>query len=664
MGNNQSNTSSIRTSKDMTMAMPAPSGSGALLACKVPVKRPLPCSVIVIHGVNDDGQAFPVIDEFICKGLNERLGRDDLFPHNWGPTVGTESTVQELSRAVTIQYEGRSPVIPFHWGYHPVDRATYQQDQQRYEAQLASHNGNPDLPYTTYYQDLRDKAEAGYGCRDNLGNWLNDQFTKDGGPFANATTNLVDMWGPGPGGPFFLGAALYTRTLTDKTAPMYPNPHRIYYVHAAERLAALVRTLRGTPDTENDAINVIAHSQGTEITMLANFLLVQSGQRPVDCVIMCDSPYAVVLPGLEETYAGYHQTVAARTKTLTNFANLMLKGRNRIDETRMLCTGVAKPDVWRKDGHGRDNFGKVYNYFCPQDQVVSMHNILGIGWQGIPDDVLKDLGDNFHQRAFSDGYRVGGDPGTFRMSNGNTATSSKCENFGSRSRTINAPKLPTPFTFRTLTGKDPLGEHLAGTALAADGAQKLRVTIDAETGQETTEFAAPASIGSGTLDRAQLQSLQASLQQRGYQSQLLSASYANVAGRALYFAERFETRAEGLARNEKRLSDWSQHSAIPLSHDAIQKCMAYDLAIGLNVSFEKEDHWWGLLYRADWRHPKNPDSEAKTYYKSGILPPLTKRQMNRPSLPKGIVNEYKIPEGEPAGGLMSQWPRPLPNPKG
>jgi hypothetical protein len=288
MPNTTTPNNTLRNSKQGQEAMPVPAGSGAMLTCKVPAKRPMPCTVIVIHGVNDDGQCFPVVDEWICKGLNRRLGRDDLFPHKWGSwTEGSESTIPALEPSTRIVEEGRSPVIPFHWGYRPVDHETYRQEQQRYLAQLKAGNNSPDLPYNAYYLERHDATAQN---SDNLGNWLNKGYAKDGGPFPNATTNLVDMWGPGPGGGIYGVGEVAQR---DSSGRMHDNPHRIYYVHAARRLADLILLIRRHPQAGPDTINIVAHSQGTEISMLANFMVVADGGRPVDCLIMCDSPYGL-----------------------------------------------------------------------------------------------------------------------------------------------------------------------------------------------------------------------------------------------------------------------------------------------------------------------------------------------------------------------------------
>jgi hypothetical protein len=55
----------------------------------------------------------------------------------------------------------------------------------------------------------------------------------------------------------------------------------------------LIIQIRDEPVTENDVINVVAHSQGTIITMLANMLVKQAGYSPANCVILNNSPYSL-----------------------------------------------------------------------------------------------------------------------------------------------------------------------------------------------------------------------------------------------------------------------------------------------------------------------------------------------------------------------------------
>ncbi|WP_250494344.1 DUF3274 domain-containing protein [Caballeronia sp. GAWG1-1] len=675
--NNQSQIG-LRNASHGQQAMPMPSGSGAMLTCKVPAKRPMPCIVIVIHGVNDDGQCMPLVDKHICAGLNKRLGRDDLTPHKWGTwTEGSENNLPQLTPGALpsspcILEEGRSPVIPFHWGYRAVDKKLYQDDQRRYKAQLDAKNSNPDLPYDAYYIDRRDDPAAGYACRDNFENWLSESYSKDGGPFPNATTNLVDMWGPGVGGRLYNVGAAAAKLGVGSEARLYKNPHRIYYVHAARRLADLILEVRRHPLAANDAINIIAHSQGTEITMLANFMVREAGLRPVDNVILFDSPYALDPTTIELEYPGRHQSRDARVQTLSNFSKMLQVARRPVDTARVVSTGVANAAAWSKTAHARDNFGSVFNYFCPQDTVVSLPNIQGMGWQGVEDSAAKAVGQNFLQRVFSDGHIVGTAPEKFTVPHGKFPIPSD-----EGKRTINGPPIPEPYKFFILTGTDRLGEHLAGTALAAEGAKTVRKVVDSITGVESDPLAnqAPSNVVQASV-------VNSALQARGYPFQVTRAWQVRGSSNLL-MVDRFETKAEGLSRLAQRRGEWSQHSAITLNHETIEKCMAYDIAVGLSVAFDDEKFWWRLLRRADWRHPNNPDSNAKQYFASGVLPPDIKQEMNKPNLPSGLVSRYAPPAKAdvlafpvvtsmlniyddlttPTGGT-GQWPLPAPKLEG
>ncbi len=48
----------------------------------------------------------------------------------------------------------------------------------------------------------------------------------------------------------------------------------------------------------------------------------------------------------------------------------------------------------------RNNFGKVYNYFCPNDGTVSLLPIQGFGWRGVPQKQADSI-PNLRQRVFS-----------------------------------------------------------------------------------------------------------------------------------------------------------------------------------------------------------------------------------------------------------------------
>jgi hypothetical protein len=115
-------------------------------------------------------------------------------------------------------------VIPFYWGY----RASARRANRRRNGQWL----------------------------DEAGNRLDKDLSKGGGPFANATTNLADMWKSGA--PAFGGFIDWLSG--DPLRPVLEGPGRMYFVLAAQRLAALVRMIRNYD--ANDTVNIVAHSQG------------------------------------------------------------------------------------------------------------------------------------------------------------------------------------------------------------------------------------------------------------------------------------------------------------------------------------------------------------------------------------------------------------------
>ncbi|WP_449555848.1 T6SS effector phospholipase Tle3 domain-containing protein [Huaxiibacter chinensis] len=116
------------------------------------------------------------------------------------------------------------------------------------------------------------------------------------------------------------------------------------------------------------------------------------------------------------------QTDEARQQTLARFCNMMkINGRydgnpshgesyiEQLYENNFLTDkGRA---AWAIETYSRNNFGLVYNYFCPDDQVVSMMPIQGMGWRGIPDNIARFMGKNVRQRVFCKDESVGGKTG-------------------------------------------------------------------------------------------------------------------------------------------------------------------------------------------------------------------------------------------------------------
>ncbi|MDU6466566.1 MAG: hypothetical protein E6539_08190, partial [Enterobacter sp.] len=186
----------------------------------VGIPRPMPGIVILVHGVNDVGEAYQNQEKGILVGLGKRLNRQDFYAHEW--------------KDYRIITPGRSPIIPFYWGYKPVTHADYRADQKRYREEVGKLSDKAHLPYDAYQEDNETNKKSlgndGKGPfqyqNDNFKNALDTSFAKGGGTFANATTTIPDMLGPGAGG-FGVAAAGFASLHFndgDFTHPIYENP--------------------------------------------------------------------------------------------------------------------------------------------------------------------------------------------------------------------------------------------------------------------------------------------------------------------------------------------------------------------------------------------------------------------------------------------------------
>lgn len=363
---------------------------------KVALGRPKPAIVILIHGVNDVGEAYIHQEAGLCQGLSERLDRMDAsrLRHAFYRVPSAKDRMAPNPDAVYFRRQHvsgvdpanpvNSPVIPFYWGYR--------EEEGKYKD-----------PGTGKLRPFVNKTESHGEYLDRYGNRLDKDSSKNGGPFANATSNLPDMWSEG-----FSGGTLGTPFPTNRTPvstpghPLHPGAPRHYMVLAAQRLAMLVRMIRRkSPD---DTLNVVAHSQGCLISLLANAFLKDSGDRPVDVLVMNHPPYSLeekTVEGLERGRA--QQTTMARLRTLQGIVGFMtaaphvqpaFDALNASATAGAISGGKWHPQTGTKTLDGvqyvsqeRDNRGKVYLYFCPNDQTVSLLNMAGIGWQGVPDHV-------------------------------------------------------------------------------------------------------------------------------------------------------------------------------------------------------------------------------------------------------------------------------------
>jgi pimeloyl-ACP methyl ester carboxylesterase len=337
----------------------------------VNVRPNLPGNVIVIHGVNDVGTSYEAVEQGLCQGLKKRIGWDYVAGNYRMPTSKDKDVLYEDPDDVffkrKIDANTDSPVIPFYWGF----------------------------------REEFSKAGSVRGQRvDRNKNRLDKDLSKGGGPFANATSTLPDMWGQGKSS---AGGAL-DFVQRDATHPVLDNPGHLYMILAAKRLAALISMIRDYDADE--AVTLVAHSQGCMVSLLAQAFLLDDGLRPADTLILNNPPYSLVdvIPsstnlvegtsGEDARMHGHYgplkgrQTLHARLTTLVNIVHGVVGKKHATPAFTSLndqCVHHGMVSGLWKASADRDNRGKVYLYFCPEDMTVALSNVQGIGWQGVPD---------------------------------------------------------------------------------------------------------------------------------------------------------------------------------------------------------------------------------------------------------------------------------------
>jgi hypothetical protein len=357
----------------------------------VEVPRELPCNIILVHGVNDVGTGFCEAEEGLCAGLQQRLSRRFKPATYRMPSQDDKTKLLDDPDAVffkrKVAPDTDSPVIPFYWGF----------------------------------RELQDETKTVNGQKtDRNGTRLDKDLSKGGGPFGNATSSLPDMWNRGIYAPMDPAG--------DPLRPIKTGPGRMYMVLAAERLAALIAMIRKYEP--KDTVTLVAHSQGCLLSLLAQAFLMEKGHRTADTLILTHPPYSLeeemglVMKGMsyfqgdkdaamEPHYdlIDGRQSVHARLQTLVNIVAGVAKSKatepafTKINESD--CGGMVE-GRWKPDAD-RDNRGKVYLYFCPEDMTVALDNMRGIGWQGVP-DYIQDT--RYSQQAVS-GYA--GSKTSFRL---------------------------------------------------------------------------------------------------------------------------------------------------------------------------------------------------------------------------------------------------------
>ncbi|MBU9291569.1 DUF3274 domain-containing protein [Burkholderia multivorans] len=369
---------------------------------EIPADRP--GVVIFLHGVNDPGGNYDHIEKGLCEGLNERLSRVDLKPGEYG-----------VAFQKALKYTHKDPDFA-QWRETKYDPDTYLYKR----TEVTDGPGKTHSIFIPFYWGYRaspDEIKGGEKnpvtlrgqYQDKHGNRLSKHFAKGGGMFNNATTNIPAMFDPG-----WLDNTANQMASARMSDYQYStdSPHRHYFVLAAKRLAMLVHEIRRVDP--NETISIMAHSQGTMITLLSQAFLVEDNkERCADCVIMVDTPYGVNEPIVGDIAQPSATPYTSRGKinTLKNIVKAVTGNpwpSPKLDELKVeQQPGTPNPNYQGRTGHGwspaqasrrdkdgsthtfqeRDNRGKVYLYFCTEDTTVDLPNIKGIGTHGVPDTV-------------------------------------------------------------------------------------------------------------------------------------------------------------------------------------------------------------------------------------------------------------------------------------
>jgi len=613
----------------------------------VSLPMPLPCITILIHGVNDVGEAYEAQEMGLCQGLNARLNRShnldekslsDLIPSQYANPPKDKDDATPDPDAVyfhrTSDEKTWSPVVPFYWGFRELE-------------------------------DKIHKNEAHGQWTDRYGNRLDKNGAKNGGPFANATSNLNDMWGLGFSGKV-AGSETFAKWASKPTHNLVKARPRPYMLLAAKRMAMLIKMIRNQKGYENVTINVLCHSQGSMVTLAAHAFMAADSGLAADTVILQDPPYSLeeaVMEGSE--VGGKQQTTQSRIKTLSNIIGYI--GKKRVAtpplsdltfKTGACWNGVAGPN-WQPGAGAkqvvanqpanpysfteRDNRGKLYLYFCPHDQTVSLLNIEGIGWQGVPNKMSAPIhvdaamsfdgsppqntlsvdvpvfstldSATFRQRMFTtegvDGkpaLLVGAAPGPAKIPavTGGAFSPDKSVNFvaSDRMRTINGEEL-NPKIAPVLTGGEGVGKNAGKLPVDAIDAA---IAITGKGGMNTKTQTLPVTYTSGS--NVDMDALENSLPYQdnttdNFDERLHVVSVDGADGQSSTAKVTYttETPKEARKRWQHNYDDNSYHSSIPGNPAHAAGVMAYDLSLGkpLPVSDDDKAYLNYLCAVADWR---------------------------------------------------------------
>ncbi|WP_260435042.1 MULTISPECIES: DUF3274 domain-containing protein [unclassified Burkholderia] len=253
-----------------------------------------------------------------------------------------------------------------------------------------------------------------------------------------------------------------------------------------------------------------------------------------------------------------------------------------------------RPDNQRKSGvHERDNHGRLYVYFTPHDRVMGAVPLQSIGWQGVDDKLLRELGDTVKQRMLARGTPVGDVPGEKRFGtlpptpDDKLVPGAKSTDFWNGNRNIFTPLMklwavPHPDKSVTINAEEvpyPITEdEMQQFENSRKGADEMGKWVP--------------DPNSGNYADPDYRYMRSIFEPRHTVTTEDIYSYRR--------ATRFETQDEMLQRLDTYRAEPTNHSTLPKHQAFMRRVVAYDLPIGFCDAYERPAFWTRLMKFADW----------------------------------------------------------------
>lgn len=571
-----------------------PSSFEVRAECRIPPH--MPGVIIFVHGVNSTGEWYDAAEDALCDGLNERLRRAEETKLKSNAYMAEDpNTGRSIPRQIDPTKPGNSPVIRFYWGYSAVSGG-----ERKWRIPLRNQN---DADFWAHH------------CTNENGGWLASNTPSGpwfwgGGPFQNGTNNLQQLWSELGFKRHIYGFDMESLN-TEADRQLRDAPPRTYYAHSAQRLAKLIDTIRNK--CPRDTVTVMSHSQGTMIAMAATALCTT---RAPDALFVMNSPYALDDKITDALACGPDRpTEAARVNTFRNVALRIKQDRRVMTEAQMQqlqCGASEDMDFWRPDNkrrsgiHERDNHGRLYVYFTPHDRVMGAAPLKSIGWQGVDDELLKDLGDTVKQRMLARGTPVGDEPGVKKFGTLPPTPEDKLvpgatpTDFWNGNRNI----IPPLLTLWAVPHPDKTVTINAERVPQPVTAEEMRIF---EESREDAPQMGEWKVNLNDPDTGSYADKDYRFNRSLYEPKL------NVSTEDIYTSRRgirLESQDEMLERLDTYRAEPTNHSTLPQHHAFMARVAAYDLPVGFCDSYEMPSFWTSLMKLADWTQGTDPYLES------------------------------------------------------